>query len=102
MSKNKTRAIEDINISIALDDFGVIPLICHLNLMTLLNCPAFFLSRALGFLLFQRLGNGYHIFLFVAGEDPLHFLLIRFFGYERYHGYDHKSCQHNKGAGVYR
>jgi hypothetical protein len=24
MSKNKTRAIEDINISIALDDFGVV------------------------------------------------------------------------------
>jgi len=33
MSKNKTRAIEDINISIALADFGVSPLSvqCKLN-----------------------------------------------------------------------
>jgi len=44
MSKNKTRAIEDINISIALDDFGVIPLICHLNLMTLSGSSPFLMS----------------------------------------------------------
>ena len=43
MSKNKTRAIEDINISIALDVFGVIPLICYLNLMTLRFWRALFI-----------------------------------------------------------
>jgi hypothetical protein len=38
MSKNKTRAIEDINISIALDDFWVSPLSvqCKLNDIDLL------------------------------------------------------------------
>ena len=43
MSQNKTRAIEDINISIALDDFEVIPLIsqCKLNDIAVKSCPLF-------------------------------------------------------------
>ena len=59
MFRNKTRAVEDINISIALDDFGVIPLICHLNLMTLGNRSA------------------YQLFSFLHGEGILENLDIK-------------------------